>query len=335
MLQENSSGAVVDSHKVKVLLAVAAEKVDADIKGACLRVNGKNVKENRHVKLGSYHTLEIEPGRDVRISKANWDAVSLEFLESNAAAPKAEVGAIQLVEGLGFVCTVRPEGVKILQRVEVAMPKKKLGSTGAAEKAHEKFYTQLIEAAITHLSFSGLRAVVIAAPGSLKDEFHKWAMDWLVRGERKSVLEHKSKLMRVALPGSASVTTLNPHTLLDVLKEPRIADLLADTKSAVEQRLLDQFHKILANDPERCTYGPKQVRYAVKECAVKQLLLADGLFRSTDVKERTAIGRLIGEVKENGGQVLIFSPGTTPNEELEKLTGIAAILNFPLEMPPP
>lgn len=51
VLQENASGTVVDSQKVKVLLAVVAEKIDVDIKGASLRVNGKNVRENKHVKV--------------------------------------------------------------------------------------------------------------------------------------------------------------------------------------------------------------------------------------------------------------------------------------------
>jgi protein pelota len=51
VVQENTAGNVVDSQKVKVLLAVVAEKIDVDIKGASLRVNGKNVRENRHVKV--------------------------------------------------------------------------------------------------------------------------------------------------------------------------------------------------------------------------------------------------------------------------------------------
>lgn len=51
VIQENSSGATVDSQKIKVLLAVVAEKMDVDLKGASLRVNGKNVRENKHVKV--------------------------------------------------------------------------------------------------------------------------------------------------------------------------------------------------------------------------------------------------------------------------------------------
>ena len=54
---ENSSGNTVDSTKVKVLLAVKAEKSDIDIKGASLRVNGKNVRENKHVKVSNFMKL--------------------------------------------------------------------------------------------------------------------------------------------------------------------------------------------------------------------------------------------------------------------------------------
>jgi protein pelota len=333
VLQENNAGDVVDSHKVKVVLAVIAEKIDVDIKGASMRVNGKNVKENKFVKLGSYHTLDLEPGRDVKISKSCWDAVSLEFLGSSASSNKAEVGAVQFCDGLGFVCQLNPaSGVRILQRVQVAMPKKKLGSTSTLEKAQEKFYTGLVEAALQHLNFASLRAVIIAAPGAMKDDFHKYLIDHLQKAEMKGVLEHKNKLMRIALPGSALATNLNPHNLLEILKEPRLADLLTDTKAASEIRLMESFQKCLANDPDRCTYGQSHIKKAVEECAVKHLLLSDSLFRSHDVSERKMYGRMMATVKENGGEVMIFSAGSKPTEELDKLTGIAALLNFPIDL---
>lgn len=332
VLQENNAGDVVDSHKVKVVLAVITEKVDVDIKGANMRVNGKNVKENKWVKLGSYHTLDLEPGRDVKITKACWDAVSLEFLRSSASSNKAEVGAIQFCDGLGFVCQLNPSsGVRILQRIQVAMPKKKLGSTSTLEKAQEKFYLGLVEAAIQHLNFAGLRAVIIAAPGSMKDDFHKYLIEHLQKAGMTGVLEHKNKLMRIGLPGSASATNLNPHNLLEVLKEPRIAELLADTKAVLENRLMETFQKCLSNDPDRCTYGLTHIRKAVDECAVKHLLLSDSLFRSHDVSERKMYGKMMATVKENGGDVMIFSAGSKPAEELDKLTGIAALLNFPID----
>jgi len=274
----------------------------------------------------------LEPGRDIKITKACWDTVALEFLSASASAAKAEIGAIQFVEGLGFICQVNPNGVKILQRVEVAMPKKKLGSTSALEKAQEKFNLALAEAACNHLNWKTLRAIVLAAPGTLKDDFHKYLLDWLQKTERRGVLEQKSKVIKISLPGAASATNLNPHALMEILKEPRIAELLADTKAASEARLMDAFQKCLSNSPDRATYGMKHVERAVSECAVKHLLMADSLFRSHDVAERKRYGRLIQDVRENGGGLItIFSPEGSPAVDLDKLTGIAALLNFPIE----
>lgn len=48
---ENSSGTSVDSQKMKLVLAVKAEKFEVDLVAGCLRVNGKNIKENKHVKV--------------------------------------------------------------------------------------------------------------------------------------------------------------------------------------------------------------------------------------------------------------------------------------------
>jgi protein pelota len=85
------------------------------------------------------------------------------------------------------------------------------------------------------------------------------------------------------------------------------------------------------NDPDRTTYGAKQVKSAAEQCAVKHLMLSDGLFRSTNTKERRLYANIVGTVRENGGQVTIFSAGSEPDAELAKLTGVAAILNFPID----
>lgn len=47
--------------------------------------------------------------------------------------------------------------------------------------------------------------------------------------------------------------------------------------------------------------------------------------------ERKKYIELVEEVKENGGSVQIFVTGTDKEKELAKLSGVAAILNFPIE----
>jgi protein pelota len=58
------------------------------------------MEENDHVKMGAFHTLDIEANRDVRIEKAEWDSISLERVEEASQPGRgAEVGAVVCGEG--------------------------------------------------------------------------------------------------------------------------------------------------------------------------------------------------------------------------------------------
>jgi len=67
---------------------------------ASLQITGRVVEENEHVKMGAFHTLDIEANRDVRIEKPEWDSISLERIEEASQPGRgAEVGAVVCGEG--------------------------------------------------------------------------------------------------------------------------------------------------------------------------------------------------------------------------------------------
>jgi protein pelota len=45
--------------------------------GQEIRLSGKNLTENEHVKLGAHHTLQLEPHRAFQLGKAVWDSLDL------------------------------------------------------------------------------------------------------------------------------------------------------------------------------------------------------------------------------------------------------------------
>mmetsp|Transcript_3525 Transcript_3525/g.8394 ORF Transcript_3525/g.8394 Transcript_3525/m.8394 type:complete len:114 (-) Transcript_3525:376-717(-) len=98
-----------------------------------------------------------------------------------------------------------------------------------------------------------------------------------------------------------------------------------------EVKALGDFQAMLSNCPARAFYGPGHVNAAAELGAVQTLLITDGVFRVNDIQKRRAITRLVEGVREAGGEVLIFSTMHVSGQQLEKLTGIAAILRFPLE----
>lgn len=44
-------------------------------------MKGRNVEENQHVKMGAYHTIDVEANRKFTLKKTEWDSVALERIE--------------------------------------------------------------------------------------------------------------------------------------------------------------------------------------------------------------------------------------------------------------
>ena len=63
--------------------------------GQQIRLRGKNMTENEHVKLGAYHTLEIEQQRPFTLYKQAWDMLDLERIRQACdPAASADLAAV-------------------------------------------------------------------------------------------------------------------------------------------------------------------------------------------------------------------------------------------------
>ena len=316
-----------DMAKIKMTLCLKVEKVDVDLQSASMRVNGRNTTESEWVKQGAYHTLDIAIDRPLKITKElGWDSVHRHILwQAGDPSNKNEIGAVLLdTDGVALLGMVtKDDGMRITKRIEVKQPKKKIGSQ--VGKAEERFFTEIEGAMRGTFDFARLKAVIIASPGDLKDSFWKKMYDRAVQTEDRKLIDNKSKFLRFTIQAAEQ---RHLHALLE---DPRISSILTNTKTAQEQRLLDQLHKHINDDNSKGIYGLKHVTKANEYGAIKHLLLADALFRSCKVEERRVYGKLVDDVKSNGGSIQIFTPATDTEDALNKLTGVAAILNFPVE----
>ena len=113
-----------------------------------------------------------------------------------------------------------------------------------------------------------------------------------------------------------------------------------------------RFHKMLATDELRAWYGPEHVALAVDRGAVGTLLISDDLFRyvrispsfvtepaktdtvrrSSDPVTRNRYVEMVEAVRSRGGESLIFSSMHESGQQLNLVTGIAAILTYPLDV---
>ena len=91
---ESSTGSV-DSSRVHTVLTIQVTVVDFDTQACTLRLNGRNVEENKFVKLGAFHTVDLELNQKFSIIKDEWDSIALERISSACDPSKsADVAAV-------------------------------------------------------------------------------------------------------------------------------------------------------------------------------------------------------------------------------------------------
>mmetsp|Transcript_106145 Transcript_106145/g.158804 ORF Transcript_106145/g.158804 Transcript_106145/m.158804 type:complete len:149 (-) Transcript_106145:17-463(-) len=105
---------------------------------------------------------------------------------------------------------------------------------------------------------------------------------------------------------------------------------MSDTKVAKEVEVLNKFMRMIDTDPDRAYYGYNHIARAHEQLAIDSLLVTDELFRASSVKTRRQYVDLVESVRENGGKVYVFSSMHISGQQLQHVSGVAAILRYPL-----
>eukprot|EP01138_Halocafeteria_seosinensis_P005427 gb/GECG01005548.1/.p1 GENE.gb/GECG01005548.1/~~gb/GECG01005548.1/.p1 ORF type:complete len:413 (+),score=68.40 gb/GECG01005548.1/:1-1239(+) len=323
VVQESETGAR-KSDKKKLWLTIGVEETEFDAEAQSIRVKGKNKVENEHVKLGAYHTIDLETGKSFTITKECWDTIFLERLEAAVdIANKADVAAVVMSQGKAQVCLITGYVTIVRTSIDMNIPKKRAGSTGH-DKAVQKFFSQLLDGLRRHVNLDKVKTVIVASPGFLREDFHKFVLEEAVRCGYKEILNNKDKFLLAHSSGG------HKQSLQEVLKDDNTQKILEKAKAGEEMEILNSFFEMLHKDPDKAMYSYKHVHFACERGAIETLLITDDLFRSSNVTARKKYIKLVEDTREQGGKVYIFSTMHVSGEQLNMISGVAAILRFPL-----
>eukprot|EP00429_Kryptoperidinium_foliaceum_P009960 CAMPEP_0176004082 /NCGR_PEP_ID=MMETSP0120_2-20121206/1508_1 /TAXON_ID=160619 /ORGANISM="Kryptoperidinium foliaceum, Strain CCMP 1326" /LENGTH=413 /DNA_ID=CAMNT_0017336749 /DNA_START=45 /DNA_END=1286 /DNA_ORIENTATION=- len=323
VVKESNTGSTTSSKK-RVMLTIDVQKVDFDPDSLEVRISGKVQSENQVVRTGAHHTLTLELNQNFSVEKECWDQIYLDILQ-DACNPErqAEVAAIVMHNGLAHVCLVTGALTITKARIEVNIPKKRTGSDKNS-KATTKFFDSLYQAILRHIDFSKVKVVLLGSPGYVKDDFFQYICTEAVRRGDRQLIENKLKFVL------CKASNGHKYALEEMFSDPAITARMNDTKVAKEVQILASFMKILDKQPHRACYGVGHVLKAHEQLAIDSLLVTDELFRSSNIKTRRQYVDLVESVRASGGQVYVFSTMHISGQQLQQVSGVAAILRYPL-----
>jgi protein pelota len=305
------------------MLTIAIEKTDFDPDVLQLRLSGTVTSENDLVRMGAHHTLTLELNQNFSIEKDCWDQIFLDRLEE-AIHPErqAEIAAVVMQTGLAHVCLITGALTITKAKIDMNIPKKRPGSSSHS-KAITRFYENVYQA-VLKLELGKFKCILVGSPGFVKNDFYKYMLSESVRRDDRPFIENKQKFML------CKASSGHKHALEEVFSDPAIMAQLTETKVAREVMILNKFMRMIEKDPDRAYYGYDHVAKAHEQLAIDSLLVTDELFRNSDVKTRKKYVNLVESVRENGGQVFIFSSMHVSGQQLQQVSGVAAILRYPL-----
>ncbi|GFH11308.1 protein pelota homolog [Haematococcus lacustris] len=256
-------------------------------------------------KVGAYHSLELEEQRAFTLFKVQWDAVDIDrVVSATNPAQSADLAAVLITEGLAHVCLVGGATTLTQAKLEANLPRKRGPAIAGYDKAYNKFQESVLQAILRHVDFGVVKCLVLAGPGFAKDSLKQYMDLEAVRRDLRPLIENKDKV--VLAPASSAY------------------------KHALQVEALKAFMAMLSSDSARAFYGPGHVFAANDMGAIQTLLISDSLFRINNVQKRKRYVGLVDAVKDGGGEALIFSSMHVSGEQLNQLSGIAAVLRFPL-----
>jgi protein pelota len=301
------------SSRIPMVLTVKVENVEFQPFTTRLRVRGIVVEgpEKYGVK-GKYHTLSIDAGDEVVIIKPRgWSRRLLEKLEKQGVGEAAVIVAIDYDEYA--IGVLRGQGLKIIDSGHLRLPGKDDPNWG--EKLDEALNVIAKRVAETVRRETPL-LVVIAGPGSLKDELAK-----RVRGTTSGV---KIVVDNVSSGGEAGI--------YEELRRGLARELLREVAAVVAERIIEEFEKRLAREPEKIAYTLEKVEKAVEAGAVEELLVLDELLHSPDPEMRARVEELLRKADATSAEIHFVSMQSPVGYKLKALGGIVALLRYPLDI---
>jgi protein pelota len=300
--------------RVSVFLGLKVETVSWDKLLGRLRIHGTICEAPEIVPAGAHHTINITMNTPATIVKKEWARHHLERLERARKSSERPIIIVSIDdEGYAIAATAQ-YGIeeKIEERIKLPGKLENEKRSAAVNAYFRKTLNDLRQIWTTTRS-----PIVVIGAGFVKNDFVKFLQN---EGPEiaKSIVDVKS----VNNGGIAGINeALRSGVLLKAQKCLRIGE---------EAQVIEEVLKRLGKGELTVTYGFEEVENAAKMGAVERLVLADSVLRDSSDERRLLLEGVMKEAEQKGGEIMVVSTEHEAGAKLTALSGIAALLRFPL-----
>ena len=301
--------------RIPVLLGVKVEKMFWDKILNRLRIHGIVCEAPEKINIkGSHHTIDVTLNKPVTIVKTEWLKHQVDRLKRASRVTAAPLIIMSMDDEEYCVAVLRQYGVDVKAEEKTRLPgkleaEKRTGAMREFFKTASKFLREV------WISFRS--PLVIIGPGFIHNDFFKYV--------KREALDIANAVIDVKGVNNAGVAGIH-----EALRSGVFTKALKHVRVAEETKVMEEVLARLGKGRGDITYGFVEVEKASAYGAVEKLLVADTTLRETPDEKRKALEKIMKEVEEKGGQIMVISTEHEAGTELLSLGGVAALLRFPL-----
>jgi len=290
--------------KEKIFVELEVEKTEFHEATNQLRAQGTvtQAKPPELVELKAHHTLEIEPGEKVRITKKNLKNYHIERLERSKKASGREKLLLIVMDDEGAdLSFLTDTGLD----VKVKISAKKQGKRFDNKEKGKLYFEELLT------KIEGLEAqkIVIAGPGFEKQNFEHY-------------LKEKNAKIK---PSFESTNSVGITGLNELVKSGKIDKLVEGFHSAEEAKAIEKILENVSNG--LVAIGFKEVKDAIEKGAIEELIVLEKLL----IEKRNETEELLDKAEQTSGKIIFVNSKSEAGEKLEGLGGITAYLRYKMD----
>ena len=275
-----------------VTLTIDVEKVSFQKDTGKLRLLGKITEGPDDIQIASYHTLQVEPGMVLTITKP-WQRHEIKRLE-DAVKPSPKVFICMVDRESAKFYRLLPQGPELSSEVEF----KKSGRPGDEEN-RESYYKGIVSILEEHDE-----PIIIAGPGFERENIYKYIKSKFPDLAKRSVLEHSHDTE------ISGVTELLKRSGDAVLAKHRIRQEIEWVGSFLEEIRKDGL----------AVYGPRETEAAMDMGAASELLISEEKIPGNE--------RLLEKAEKIRAEIRIISSSHEAGEMFLGMGGVGAMLRY-------
>ncbi len=301
--------------RVSVFLGIRVEEVVWDRSLNRLRVHGKIHEAPEDIAgRGAHHTLNVAVNRPITIVKHKWLKHQIDRLERATRYEAPPIVVVSIDSEEYCIAMIRQYGLDVRVEGRARLPGKLEAEKRV--KALQRYFRKVLNA-LREVWLSSRCSIVIIGVGFVKNQFAKY-----VKSEASDVAQSVVDVKGVNSSGVAGIKEALRSGVLDkTLKHVRIAE---------EAKVVEEVLARLGEEKGDVTYGLEQVEKADLFGAIETLLVADFTVRDASDEKRLSLEKLMKEVEEKGGKIVVVSVEHEAGQKLLALGGVAALLRFPV-----